>query len=276
MKKDPSSTAQDDKDVYVILSEAKNLRGSQNMEGQEPEADALGQLKTIIQNAENILFFGGAGVSTESGIPDYRSSGGLYNLRYAHPPETMLSYSFFVSHTGEFYRFYREKMLYPDAKPNRAHLALAELERRGKLKAVITQNIDGLHQAAGSLNVLELHGSAHRNYCMSCKMPHPLEAVIQAEDIPRCPCGGIIRPDVVMYEEGLDGNVMEKSVQAMLSADTLIIGGTSLNVYPAAGLIRYFRGAKLVLINKSETPEDGRADLIIRQSIGEALGTAIR
>ena len=233
------------------------------------------QLKTILQNAGSIVFFGGAGVSTESGIPDYRSADGLYNTKYAHPPETMLSYSFFLRHTSEFYRFYRDKMLYPNAQPNKAHLALAELEKRGKLKAVVTQNIDGLHQQAGSVNVLELHGSAHRNYCMDCKKQYPLETIIRAEDVPRCSCGGLIRPDVVLYEEGLDGRVMEKAARAMRDAEVLIVGGTSLNVYPASGLIRYYGGGKLILINKSETPYDAYADLLIRENIGETLGACV-
>ena len=233
-------------------------------------------LKSIIQNSNNIVFFGGAGVSTESGIPDFRSAGGLYNEKYEYPPEIMLSRSFFDSHTSEFFRFYRDKMIYPDAKPNKAHIALAELEKRGKLKAVITQNIDGLHSAAGSVNVLELHGSVYRNYCMECKKPYPLEAVVQAEDIPRCLCGGIIKPDVVMYEESLDRSVLDAAVRAVKKAEVLIVGGTSLNVYPAAGLLHYYTGGNLILINKSETPYDSRANMIIRESIGETLGEFIQ
>lgn len=235
-------------------------------------ADLKKHLKAILHDASNIVFFGGAGVSTESGIPDYRSADGLYNTKYAYPPETILSRSFFDTHTSEFYRFYRDKMIYPDAKPNKAHKALAELEKRGKLKAVITQNIDGLHSMAGSVNVLELHGSVYRNFCMKCKKPHPIETVVQAEDVPRCSCGGIIKPDVVMYEESLDERVLETAARAIQAAEVLIVGGTSLNVYPAAGLIRYYNGDNLVLINKSETPFDSRANLIIRDSIGETLG----
>jgi len=237
--------------------------------------DTLLQLKTIIQNASNIVFFGGAGVSTESGIPDFRSVDGLYNTKYEHPPEVILSRSFFDEHTGEFFRFYREKMLYPDAKPNKAHIALAALEQQGKLKAVITQNIDGLHTAAGSVNVLELHGSVYRNYCMSCNKTYPMETIAQAKDVPRCSCDGIVRPDVVLYEEGLDQKLMQTAVRAMLDADVLIVGGTSLNVQPAAGLIRYFGGGNLVLINKSETSYDKYANLIIRDKIGETLGAVV-
>lgn len=233
------------------------------------------KLKAIIQAAENIVFFGGAGVSTESGIPDFRSADGLYNTKYAYPPETMLSHSFFIKHTDEFFRFYRDKMIYPDAKPNKAHKALAELEQCGKLKAVITQNIDGLHSEAGSVNVLELHGSVYRNYCMDCRKFYTLDVIMQTDKTPRCSCGGIIKPDVVLYEEGLNQNVLEKATQAIQSADVLIVGGTSLNVYPAAGLIQYYDGDQLVLINKSETPYDRNANLIIRTSIGETLDAAI-
>jgi NAD-dependent deacetylase len=235
----------------------------------------LTQLKDILQNSTNIVFFGGAGVSTESGIPDFRSVDGLYNTQYEYPPETILSYSFFISQPSVFYRFYRDKMIYPNAMPNKAHLALAGLEKRGKLKAVITQNIDGLHTKAGSVNVLELHGSVYRNYCMACKKPYPLETMVQTEEIPRCTCGGIIRPDVVMYEEGLDESILEKSAHAIQDADVLIVGGTSLNVYPAAGLLRYYGGDKLILINKSDTPYDSHADLLIRENIGETLGAAV-
>ena len=238
-------------------------------------ADTILRLKDILQNSDNIVFFGGAGVSTESGIPDFRSADGLYSTKYAYPPETMLSNTFFVRNTGEFFKFYREKMIHPSAKPNKAHFALAELERQGKLKAVITQNIDGLHSAAGSVNVLELHGSIYRNFCAACEKSYPLEAVLQAEDIPRCRCGGAIKPDVVLYEEGLDESIMERAATAIREADVLIVGGTSLNVYPAAGLIRYYSGDKLILINKSETPYDGYADMIIRHSIGETLNAAV-
>jgi len=237
---------------------------------------AVEKLKEILHNSDNIVFFGGAGVSTESGIPDFRSADGLYNEEYAYPPETILSHSFFKNHTEEFYRFYRSKMLYPDAKPNDAHKALAELEKRKKIKAVITQNVDGLHTDAGSVNVLELHGSALRNICMSCNACYKLDKIINTDGIPLCLCGGVIKPDVVLYEEGLDSTVMEKAVKAICDADVLIVGGTSLNVYPAAGLITHYRGNKLVLINKSETPYDRHADLIIRENIGSALGEAVR
>jgi NAD-dependent deacetylase len=238
-------------------------------------SDALDSLQIILKNANNIVFFGGAGVSTESGIPDFRSADGLYNTVYAHPPEVMLSHSFFVDHTSEFYRFYKNKMIYRDAQPNKAHTTLARLEKLGKLKAVVTQNVDGLHSLAGSACVLELHGSVHRNYCMRCRAPYPLDTVLQAEDVPYCSCGGIIKPDVVLYEEGLDQRVLEASVHAIHDAEVLIVGGTSLNVYPAAGLIRYYSGDKLILINKSETPYDDHANLIIRESIGETLHQAV-
>lgn len=231
-------------------------------------------LREILKNSDNIVFFGGAGVSTESGIPDFRSTDGLYNTQYAYPPETILSHSFFMNRTKEFYRFYRDKMIYKDAKPNKAHIALAELEKLGKLKAVVTQNIDGLHSQAGSVNVLELHGSIYRNYCMSCRRFYPLDAVTGADSIPLCSCGGIIKPDVVLYEEGLNQDVMEKAVSSVHNAKTLIIGGTSLNVYPAAGLIRYYKGDELILINKSETPYDIGANLLFHDSIGKILDTA--
>ena len=236
---------------------------------------AILKLKDILQNSNNIVFFGGAGVSTESGIPDFRSADGLYNEKYAYPPETILSHSFFRDHTEEFYRFYKEKMLYPDAKPNKAHIALAELEKQGKLKAVITQNVDGLHTEAGSINVLELHGSALRNICLTCNECYPIERILNSNGIPRCVCGGVIKPDVVLYEEGLDQSVMSKATKAIYDADVLIVGGTSLNVYPAAGMINYYRGDKLVLINKSETSYDRYANLIIRESIGLALDEAV-
>lgn len=232
----------------------------------------LTSLSEMLNASDNIVFFGGAGVSTESGIPDFRSKDGLYSMKYKYPPETILSHSFFVNNTEEFYRFYREKMLFLDAKPNKAHYKLAELEKMGKLKAVVTQNVDGLHTRAGSSNVLELHGCVHRNYCQKCGKLFTVDVIVQSEGIPLCPCGGTIKPDVVLYEEGLDQNVLEKSVRAILGADVLIIGGTSLNVYPAAGLISYYKGNKLILINKSETPYDSEADLIIHDSIGEVLG----
>jgi len=232
-------------------------------------------LKEIIEKSGNIVFFGGAGVSTESGIPDFRSADGLYSEQYKYPPETMLSRSFFNRHTDEFYRFYRNKMLYPDAEPNAAHFALAKLEELGSLKAVITQNVDGLHTRAGSVNVLELHGSAHRNICLTCGIVYPLDKIIQTEGIPLCDCGGIIKPDVVLYEEELNHSILDRAARAIGNADMLIVGGTSLNVYPAAGLISYYRGKNLILINKSETPYDYRADLIIRESIGKTLGKIV-
>ena len=229
-------------------------------------------LKECVEESNYIVFFGGAGVSTESQIPDFRSVDGLYNQQYDYPPETILSHSFFLRKPEEFYRFYRNKMLFPDAKPNKAHLALAELERQGKLKAVVTQNIDGLHQAAGSKEVLELHGSVHRNYCMRCRKFYPMEDILNSTGIPKCSCGGTIKPDVVLYEEGLDDDVIGRSVMHIRNADLLIIGGTSLTVYPAAGLVNYYRGSRLVLINKSATPMDHSADLVIAEPIGETLG----
>lgn len=232
----------------------------------------LEQLQNIIDSSDNIVFFGGAGVSTESNIPDFRSADGIYHQAYKYSPEQVVSHSFFMSHTEAFYDFYKEKMMILDAKPNPAHLKLAELERAGKLKAIVTQNIDGLHQAAGSRKVYELHGSIHRNYCMKCHRFYDAEYVKQSEGIPRCECGGIIKPDVVLYEEGLDGSVIQGAVAAITAADTLIIGGTSLVVYPAAGFIDYFRGRHLVVINKSETAKAVRADLSISAPIGEVLG----
>lgn len=231
-------------------------------------------LKQWLSESENIVFFGGAGVSTESKIPDFRSTDGLYNQQYAYPPETILSHTFYMRRPEEFYRFYRNKMLFPDAEPNRAHKALAKLEQEGRLRAVITQNIDGLHQKAGSREVLELHGSVLRNYCTKCGKFYGLEAVLESEGVPRCTCGGVIKPDVVLYEEGLDQHTLQKAVYYISNADVLIIGGTSLTVYPAAGLIDYYGGKKLVLINKSMTPMDSRADLVISGPIGEILGDA--
>ena len=231
-------------------------------------------LKQWLSESENIVFFGGAGVSTESKIPDFRSTDGLYNQQYAYPPETILSHTFYMRRPEEFYRFYRNKMLFPDAEPNRAHKALAKLEQEGRLRAVITQNIDGLHQKAGSREVLELHGSVLRNYCTTCGKFYGLEAVLESEGVPRCTCGGVIKPDVVLYEEGLDQHTLQKAVYYISNADVLIIGGTSLTVYPAAGLIDYYGGKKLVLINKSVTPMDSRADLVISGPIGEILGDA--
>ncbi len=233
---------------------------------------ALEQLKKWVEESDNIVFFGGAGVSTESGIPDFRSENGLYRQKYKYPPEQMLSHSFFMSHTEEFFQYYKDQMLVLDVKPNKAHLALARLEAAGKVKAVVTQNIDGLHQAAGSKNVLELHGSIHRNYCMQCGKFYDGVYVKAQPGIPRCSCGGIIKPDVVLYEEALDQDVLSRSVQAISRADMLIIGGTSLVVYPAAGLVQYYRGNKLVLINKGSTPIDRSAALVINGAIGDALG----
>lgn len=231
----------------------------------------LEQLKQWIRESDNIVFFGGAGVSTESGIPDFRSVDGLYNQQYDYPPETIISHSFYRRNPEEFYRFYKNKMLFPDAKPNAAHLALARLEEQGKLRAVITQNIDGLHQAAGSKNVWELHGSIHRNYCRKCGKFYDASYVKNADGVPRCECGGLIKPDVVLYEEGLDSGVIEHSIRAICEADTLIIGGTSLVVYPAAGFIDYFRGKHLVVINKSATAKEVRAELTIAAPIGEVM-----
>ncbi|CRZ35718.1 NAD-dependent deacetylase [Herbinix hemicellulosilytica] len=228
-------------------------------------------LKQWISESDNIVFFGGAGVSTESGIPDFRSVDGLYNQKYEYPPETILSHSFFMEHTEKFYDFYRDKMIYTDAKPNITHYKLAQLERQGKLKSVITQNIDGLHQMAGSMNVLELHGSVWRNFCMKCHRFYPLEKIIQTKKVPHCDCGGIIKPDVVLYEESLNDDTVSKAVKAISMADMLIIGGTSLNVYPAAGLIRFYKGGKMVLINKSVTPYDNEADLLIQTGLGEVF-----
>lgn len=230
----------------------------------------LETLKKWIDNSDNIVFFGGAGVSTESGIPDFRSVDGLYNQQYDYPPETILSHTFFRRNTEEFYRFYRAKMLALDAKPNAAHKKLAQWEQEGKLKAVVTQNIDGLHQAAGSKMVYELHGSVHRNYCQKCGAFYDAGYMLESKGIPKCEkCGGIIKPDVVLYEEGLDDATMRGAIRAISHADVLIIGGTSLTVYPAAGLIDYYNGNKLVLINKSVTPMDSRADLLVQGPIGE-------
>lgn len=229
------------------------------------------QLRQWIHECSNIVFFGGAGVSTESGIPDFRSVDGLYNQQYEYPPERIISHSFYESRPQEFYRFYKDRMLFPDAKPNAAHIALAKLETQGKLRAVVTQNIDGLHQAAGSQHVLELHGSVHRNYCTRCGKFYDLSYMIQSAGIPACSCQGVIKPDVVLYEEGLDQSVIARAIDAIGQADMLIIGGTSLVVYPAAGLIDYYQGHRLVLINKSATQADSKADLVINDSIGAVL-----
>lgn len=231
------------------------------------------QLQQWIKDSGNVVFFGGAGVSTESGIPDFRSVDGLYSQKYDQPPESILSHTYFVGHTGDFYRFYRDKMLCLDAKPNAAHQKLAQLERAGRLKAVVTQNIDGLHQMAGSQVVYELHGSVHRNYCTKCRAFYGADFIQTGEGVPLCPvCGGLVKPDVVLYEEGLDQDTVEGAVRAIAQADMLIVGGTSLVVYPAAGLIRYYRGSKLALINRDPTPYDGEADLVIHDSIGKVLG----
>lgn len=235
----------------------------------------MNELQAIINQSKSIVFFGGAGVSTESGIPDFRSVDGLYNQKYDYPPEEILSHSFFMSNTEEFYRFYRDKMLCLNAKPNKAHLKLAELERSGKLTAVVTQNIDGLHQLAGNHNVFELHGSVHRNYCMKCHKEFNAEFMLKSSGIPRCTCGGIIKPDVVLYEEGLDNSTVNSALSAISNCDTLIIAGTSLTVYPAAGFIRYFKGNNLILINRDKTPMDSSCDLVIHEKVGEVLDKII-
>lgn len=234
--------------------------------------DKQALLQHWINDSRSIVFFGGAGVSTESGIPDFRSTDGLYHQSYAYPPETILSHSFFERNPEEFYRFYREKMLMPDAAPNPAHLKLAELEQAGRLSAIVTQNIDGLHQKAGSRAVYELHGSVHRYTCRSCGRRYTLEDIRKTSGIPTCACGGIIKPDVVLYGEPLDEDTVSEAIQAIEQADMLIVGGTSLSVYPAAGLLRYYRGGRLVLINRDPTPYDERADLLIGDAIGKVLG----
>ncbi len=231
----------------------------------------LEQLQQVIDKSQRIVFFGGAGVSTESGIPDFRSVDGLYNQKYDYPPEQILSHTFFERHTDEFYRFYRDKMLCLDKKPNKAHLKLAELEKAGKLSAVVTQNIDGLHQAAGSRRVYELHGSVLRNYCRKCRKFFSAEYIKNSSGVPKCDCGGVIKPDVVLYEEGLDDSTVNGALNAIMQADTLIIAGTSLTVYPAAGFIRYFRGDTIVLINHDKTPFDSQADLVFHDKVGELL-----
>ncbi len=232
------------------------------------------ELQRMVDESSRIVFFGGAGVSTESGIPDFRSVDGLYNQKYDYPPETILSHTFFMKRPEAFFRFYRDKMLPLDAKPNKAHLKLAEWEKAGKLLAIVTQNIDGLHQAAGSKKVYELHGSVHRNYCMKCGKSFSPEYIRDSRDsVPVCPCGGRIKPDVVLYEEGLDNDVVSGAVNAIAQADLLIIAGTSLTVYPAAGLVRYFHGNHLVLINRDATPMDGQCDLVIHDKVGEVLSS---
>lgn len=236
------------------------------------------KLTQILKDSNNIVFFGGAGVSTESNIPDFRSSNGLWNekLKINFTPEQLVSHTFFMRYPDEFFKFYKDKLIYPDAKPNAAHIALAKLEKMGKLKAVVTQNIDGLHQAAGSKNVYELHGSVLRNYCMNCHAFYDEKFILESKGIPTCTkCGGKVKPDVVLYEEGLDNDTITGAVRAISQADTLIIGGTSLVVYPAAGLINYFKGKNLVLINKSSTSADNKADLVIHDAIGKVLGEAV-
>ena len=233
--------------------------------------EATEQFLQWVEESGNIVFFGGAGVSTESGIPDFRSVDGLYNQSYDYPPETILSHTFYIRKPEEFFRFYRDKMLFPDAEPSMPHIKLAELEQCGKLKGVITQNIDGLHQKAGSRHVIELHGSVLRNYCERCGEFYGLDAIINSEGVPTCKCGGRIKPDVVLYEEGLDENNINEAVRLIKEADILVVGGTSLGVYPAAGLIDYYRGDKLVLINKSSTPYDKKANLLIQDSLGKVF-----
>jgi NAD-dependent deacetylase len=238
------------------------------MSTQNNQSKQLEIFKDWICQSQNIVFFGGAGVSTESGIPDFRSQDGLYNQQYKYPPEVILSHSFFIKNTDEFFKFYKNKMLYLNAKPNSTHVNLARLEKEGKLKAVITQNIDGLHQAAGSKNVMELHGSVHKNFCMNCKKTYDVNYIANSKLTPHCSCGGIIKPDVVLYEESLKDDILIQSIRYIKNADMLIVGGTSLGVYPAAGLIDYYHGNKLVLINKSPTPMDNRANLLLQDTLG--------
>lgn len=235
------------------------------------------KLQEIIYASDNIVFFGGAGVSTESGIPDFRSESGIFKSleKYGDTPERLISHSYYLEHTEEFFSYYKDCLIFPEAEPNSAHYTLARLEKEGKLKAIITQNIDGLHKKAGSKNVLELHGNVYRNYCEICKKEYDLNFILESEGIPHCTCGGIIKPDVVLYEEALDMNILNKSAQYIMSADTLIVGGTSLVVYPAAGLINYFKGKNLVLINKSKTDYDLLASLVINEAIGETLNKII-
>ena len=234
--------------------------------------DKIQEFKKLVEESNNIVFFGGAGVSTESGIPDFRSKDGLYNQKYKYPPEEILSHTFFMNYTEEFYEFYKEKMNSLKYEPNITHIKLAELEKKGKLKAVITQNIDGLHQKAGSKNVYELHGSVLRNYCMKCNRFYDGEYVFSSSGVPKCTCGGIIKPDVVLYEEGLDDNIVTNSIKAIMNADLMIVAGTSLTVYPASGLINYFRGKNLVLINRDSTQFDRVANLVINDSLGKVFG----
>lgn len=241
-----------------------------NVEEKEIQ-DKINQFKIIIQNSKNIVFFGGAGVSTESGIPDFRSKDGLYNQKYKYPPEMILSHTFFKNNTEEFYKFYKEKMNSLNFNPNITHVKLAELEKEEKLKTVITQNIDGLHQKAGSKNVLELHGSILRNYCIKCKKFYSAEFVFSSKGVPKCECGGIIKPDVVLYEENLNENILNSAIQAIQNAEVLIVAGTSLTVYPASGLVNFFKGKNLILINKTQTSYDNIADIIINSSLGEVF-----
>ncbi len=233
--------------------------------------DKLEILKQWVKNSNNIVFFGGAGVSTESGIPDFRSTDGLYHMKYDYPPETILSHSFFKSRTKEFYEFYRDKMIYQEAKPNITHRKLSELEKTGQLSGIVTQNIDGLHQEAGSEKVLELHGSIHRNYCLECNAFYDLKSILELNGIPLCSCGGIIKPDVILYEEPLNNDIIKEAVKLISKAEVLIIGGTSLSVYPAAGLVDYYQGGKLVLINKTVTSMDKNANLLINAQLGEVF-----
>ena len=237
--------------------------------------DKIRQLQDMINESNRIVFFGGAGVSTESNIPDFRSADGLYKQKYRYSPEQIVSHSFFMQHTEEFYDFYKEKMMFLDAKPNKAHLKLAELEAAGKLTAVITQNIDGLHQMAGSKKVLELHGSVHRNYCQKCHKCYSAEEILTTTGVPRCTCGGLIKPDVVLYEEQLDSETIDESLNAIIDADMLIVAGTSLTVYPAASLIHYFHGRYLVLINRDPTPMDDKTSLTLHGKVGEVLSQII-
>lgn len=236
----------------------------------ETYTDRLAKLRNIIEEG-NVVFFGGAGVSTESGIPDFRSTDGLYATKYAYPPEQIVSCSFFERDTAEFYRFYKEKMLYPNAEPNACHKVLADLECEGKVRAVVTQNIDGLHQKAGSKRVFELHGSVWRNYCRRCRKSYSLQEIVESEGVPKCGCGGVVKPDVVLYEEALDDEVVTGAVRAIASARTLIVGGTSLAVYPAAGLLQYFRGAHLVVINRTPISADENAELVFSEDIGKVF-----
>ena len=247
----------------------RRRRSYQILQGSEKMSDQMEQLRTIIKEASRIVFFGGAGVSTESGIPDFRSQDGLYHQKWKAPPETILSRDYLMHQTEDFFRFYHEKMLYPNAKPGIVHEKLAQWEKEGKLLSIVTQNIDGLHQMAGNKRVWELHGSVHRNYCLKCGKRYGMDRMLQSDGIPYCDCGGMIRPDVVLYQEGLDEGVLYHAIEDIRSSDLLIVGGTSLTVYPAAGLLRYYSGGPLVLINRSETPYDSAADLVFHESLGE-------